>query len=1318
VAPGFVIELLEPLGDDIVAAGDVLVDIGLPPGASSDTLGVFLDGVTVPDFLTPVGSATSREGGGLGLSAGTVSGTLRNVAVGFHRVQAEVLAGPPPGIVVISELDFQAIEPPVTETPTMTPLPTATPTDAPSAGSCDGGTRCVQLVPSDDDLATILEALINAEPGDVIVLGEGTYELSGQLSLDVDDVTIRGAGINKTILSFRDQTSGGEGLLVTADNFVLEDLSLLDSQGDLFKIIGCNGVQVRRVRAEWTNGPDTGNGAYGLYPVECQNVLIEDSIVRGASDAGIYVGQSRNIIVRRNLVELNVAGIEIENSMEADVYENTAIHNTGGVLVFNLPGLPVKDGRRTRIFDNLIAENNTMNFAPPGNIVGTTPDGTGALILANDQVEIFGNTFRDNGNTHITIISFRTAMILGGFQSNDPEFDPFSEGIYILDNVYEGGGDMPDPDLGEALLPITGFPVPNIVYDGDEDPDKLVDGVTPDDLRLCIDEDDATFIDLDVQGEFANASKDITPFLCTHDRLPAVVIPGVDEPDLCAGATGRCIELEPSDNDQEEIQSALIEAEPGDVIGLKTGTYQLTGQLSLDVDGVTLRGAGMHRTILSFAGQTSGAEGLLVTADHFTLEDLALEDSPGDLFKIIGADGVAIRRVRAEWTNGPDSSNGSYALYPVQCENVLIENCVVRGASDAGVYVGQSNNIVVRGNLVEENVAGIEIENSTDADVFENTAVGNTGGILVFNLPGPQVQDGRRTRVFDNLIAANNTTNFAPGGIVRAVPDGTGVMILANDQVEIFRNTFRDNGTSHITIISYNTAVLLGDASPPDNEAYDSYSESIFILENTYQGGGDMPDPVLGPVLENLAGGLPLPDLLLDGDDNPDLLVEGMLPDDLRTCIDELAVTLMDIDTAGGFENVSFDLAPYACTLPRLPHVMLPLELATPTPSATPESTQSPTPTPTPAPTKPGGSNETQCAVPPGSGVNIDPSQPSCEFLSSYRLFLGDGSTQEPNEGVLPYDLNTPLFSDYALKHRFVWIPDGGSATYSPSDSFDFPVGSVIVKTFAYPIDFRDLDLGEQLLETRVLLHRESGWVGLPYVWNEDRTEATLRVVGATFPVNWIHTDGSMRQINYRVPNTNQCKGCHDEHDGVFAPLGPKARNLNKDFDYGDGVENQLSRWASFGYLSGAPLDPSEAPRTAVFDDPSSGDLAARARGYMDVNCGNCHNPTGPARTSGLYLTVDVTNSTELGVCKSPVAAGQGSGGLNFDIVPGGPDESILVFRMESVEPGIAMPEIGRQTVHVEALEVIRDWITEMEGSCGVPAMSAAERIDNYLVRR
>lgn len=344
----------------------------------------------------------------------------------------------------------------------------------------------------------------------------------------------------------------------------------------------------------------------------------------------------------------------------------------------------------------------------------------------------------------------------------------------------------------------------------------------------------------------------------------------------------------------------------------------------------------------------------------------------------------------------------------------------------------------------------------------------------------------------------------------------------------------------------------------------------------------------------------------------------------------------------------------------------------------------------------PVGNVETRCAVPPGEGVNFDPAQPFCEYLSSYRLFL-DGAEQVPNEGVLPYDLNTPLFSDYASKHRFVWMPEGTSAAYQPRESFVFPVGAVLIKTFAYPRDERAPELGERLIETRLLVRRAGGWEAMTYLWNAEQTEAKRRVIGARVPVSWIDAAGATQSISYQVPNTNQCKECHAEHNDVMGPVGPKARNLNKDYAYADGTANQLTRWTEVDYLEGAP-DPATVDAFAVFDDPQSGTLEERARAYLDVNCGHCHNVSGLARTSGLYLNIDEMEPARYGVCKPPVAAGQGSGGRRVDIEPGDPDASILVYRMESTEAGVAMPELGRQTVHAEAMTVVREWIEALPG--------------------
>jgi uncharacterized repeat protein (TIGR03806 family) len=314
--------------------------------------------------------------------------------------------------------------------------------------------------------------------------------------------------------------------------------------------------------------------------------------------------------------------------------------------------------------------------------------------------------------------------------------------------------------------------------------------------------------------------------------------------------------------------------------------------------------------------------------------------------------------------------------------------------------------------------------------------------------------------------------------------------------------------------------------------------------------------------------------------------------------------------------------------------------------------------------------------------------------LSQYALFAGDPAAQQPAPGVIPYDINSALFSDYAEKFRFIKLPAGSSAAYRSDGVFDFPVGTVIAKTFAYPHDARDPSQGRRLIETRILKHESDGWVGLPYVWNEAQSEATLDVAGDTVNVSWIHTDGSPRTNNYIIPNSNQCKGCHKAGEKIL-PIGPKARHLNRDFVYETGKENQLAHWSRSGALVGAPA-PERASRLAVWDDPKTGSLDARARAWLEINCAHCHSPEGPARNSGLDLVASQQNPTSFGILKPPVAAGIGSGGLPYDIVPGNPDQSILAFRIASTHPGIMMPELGKRMVHTEGVALVREWIASM----------------------
>ena len=324
-----------------------------------------------------------------------------------------------------------------------------------------------------------------------------------------------------------------------------------------------------------------------------------------------------------------------------------------------------------------------------------------------------------------------------------------------------------------------------------------------------------------------------------------------------------------------------------------------------------------------------------------------------------------------------------------------------------------------------------------------------------------------------------------------------------------------------------------------------------------------------------------------------------------------------------------------------------------------------------------------------------------------------------PNDGVLPYDLNTPLFTDYAHKLRTVWMPEGTSARYGEAD-FDYPVGTILSKTFYYPVPdagrgegdavLRSSDVGSdahglelakvRLIETRLLVRREDGWVALPYVWNAAQTEATLKRGGELVALTLVGADGSREQAEYAVPDQNQCAGCHgdDMKTRKLHPLGPKARHLNRDFAYADGAANQLARWTQAGYLTGAPA-PAAAPRNADWLDATQS-LDARARAYLDINCGHCHNPKGPGNTSGLWLDAATKEPLRLGRCKLPIAAGKGTGDFRHDIVPGQPDASILTYRMVSEDPAAMMPELGRSVVHDEGVQLIRDWIASMQGTC------------------
>lgn len=335
----------------------------------------------------------------------------------------------------------------------------------------------------------LIEALVLAEEGDTITLGTGRFELTEGLSLTADGVRIKGSGADRTVLSFQGQTGSGEGLLVTGDRVVLEDFAVEDTRGDGIKSKGADQITYRNLRVEWTNGPDENNGAYGVYPVESEHVLIEGVTVSGASDAGIYVGQSRNIVVRNNVAMFNVAGIEIENSYNADVYGNTATRNTGGILVFDLPNLPQQGGRDIRVFDNEVFDNDTPNFAPPGNIVAIVPKGMGIMVMANRNVHVFNNRLSGNATAHVLVAAYPNE-----YEDENYMFVP--RGVYIHGNEYGEGGNSPDGEVGKTIADVSGVPVPDIVWDGVTRIPEWLTWVAPAN-RLYIDEaEGTTFVNL------------------------------------------------------------------------------------------------------------------------------------------------------------------------------------------------------------------------------------------------------------------------------------------------------------------------------------------------------------------------------------------------------------------------------------------------------------------------------------------------------------------------------------------------------------------------------------------------------------------------------------------------------------------------------------------------------------------------------------------------------------------------------------------------------------------------------------------------------
>lgn len=892
------------------------------------------------------------------------------------------------------------------------------------------------------------------------------------------------------------------------------------------------------------------------------------------------------------------------------------------------------------------------------------------------------------------------------------------------------------------------------------------------------------------------------------------------------GTAGKTLSVCPTTGESDEAVrvkalTAFFEAREGDTIEFCEGRFQMsTGLIVNGKRGITIKGAGRDKTILNFKGSDS-AEGINAThADGLIIQGLTVEDTPGNAIRVFRSQQIVMRDVRTRWRDSqgrdetqagyqPHEENGAYGLYPVETRHVLMEDCESHGASDAGIYVGQTSDVIVRNCYATYNVAGYEFENTFRAVFEDNIATKNTGGFLVFDLPGLR-QYGAKNVVRRNKTFANNTDNFAPiGNIVGLTPRGTGMLILATDQLEIYENEIYDNDTVGIAIINFG----LADPNYPD-QRYDFFPEGLHIHRNTFRNNGGNPqNPDLQrdvatvlPLLLRLknlgrsahivwdgaedkpndcasipkdADGVPLTEPnpnrpheeqggRTDERGRPNIVREDQEP--------ECKYTAWKFDDAGALkqpenglcieDNNTFTNGLSPSALLATPYLRanittsdpagLVLDLLRPVSNTPPRCTLPARPSPmlnlpyvvqASADARPSAAEVAAAcgkSVPRGR-INAEAlAQYDCPRLDQYHLFSdAEDPRSAPNGGGVPYDLNSALFSDYSIKYRVLFIPQGEAATYKDhsngtSATLDFPVGTVIAKTFAFrKDDANGVIVDENVVETRLLIKRQTAsginWVGLPYAWTtkDGRRVAELQVAGATVPVEYDYldpdpdvknADGSRVRYTgavaaYGVPAALNCLTCHaaDDREPGSAPIGPKARFMNRDHDYGaDGVVNQLVYLKSKGLLNGLPADIGSVEKAPRWNVPGSSgelpnqpaDLHARARAYLEVNCAHCHNPNGAGSNSGLFLDAYRGVDVRYGICKKPVAAGRGSGGHSFDIVPGAAEDSILYFRLVGDQPGIRMPPVARTKVQGEAVSLIATWIDE-----ALPALS--DQIDN-----
>jgi len=679
-----------------------------------------------------------------------------------------------------------------------------------------------------------------------------------------------------------------------------------------------------------------------------------------------------------------------------------------------------------------------------------------------------------------------------------------------------------------------------------------------------------------------------------------------------------------ADTDHDNIQTALGDARPGDVICFKRGTFQLHDELDLTTPNVELRGSLTGGSVLDFAGQAHGANGVSAMADGFLMSWLTIKNTAGDGVRISKADGVTLRHVDVSWDAGPMSTNGGYGIYPTECSHVLVEYCRTRGASDTGIYVGQSRDIIVRDSEVSENVAGIEIENSYDAEVYRNRAHDNVAGILVFSLPELPQRGCARVSVHDNQVDGNNLPSFAPpGSIVSQVPAGTGIMVISASDTEVHDNSITGNESIGAALVSF---LIVHDPRDQD-PAYDPYPKGNWFHDNSLSGNGEMPQG-MADIIAAAFGASAVEQVVWDGTVDPN----GGDPNCFHN-----AATFRNLDFPHSYKGATTELGAAGCAGKAI--------------AALPQSWQ-----------RPG-------AAPPSSFVPK-------EHLSEYGFFMGPLSMMQPAPGVMPYEVNASLFADGATKNRFLVLPAGGKIHFDPTGRWTFPDGTTLVKTFAS---------GSHLIETRLLMLRDGVWWTQTYLWDDAQTEATRLVPGRTVTLP--------SGMQYRVPSSDQCKTCHG-HDTIALPLGPRTRQLNRTHDYGAGPENQIDHLAKLGAFDGAV--PAAATLEKLVDPFGSDDVNTRARSYLEANCAHCHSDGGFASSTDLRLNLETPVGIDLGICRNPNAAGPGSGTLIYDVVPGKPDESILIYRMTSVDPETKMPPLPALTDDMMGADLLRQFIAQL----------------------